>query len=318
MKIVVLDGYTLNPGDNSWDEVDTLGDFVCYDRTDNDHIAERVKEADIVLTNKTPLTAETIEAASNLKYISVLATGFNIVDVKAARKKNIPVSNVPVYGTDSVAQYTFALLLELCHHIGMHDESVKNLEWTRAKDFCFWKAPLIELADKTMGLVGFGRIGQRVGQIANAFGMNVIAYDEYKSDAPDFKPFKWVELKELFSEADVISLHCPQSADNTGFVNKGLISLMKPKAMFVNTARGGLVNEQDLAQALNEGKIAGAAVDVVSTEPIKEDNPLLKAGNCIVTPHIAWATLSARQRLMKTTVENIVSFINEKPVNVVN
>ena len=318
MKIVVLDGHTLNPGDNPWSEVEKLGEFTCYERTENEYIVERAKDADIILTNKTPLTAETLEQLPNLKYISVLATGFNVVDVKAARKHNISVSNVPVYGTDSVAQYAFALLLELCHHIALHDEAVKNLEWTNGLDFCFWKTPLVELAGKTMGLVGFGRIGRRVGQIADAFGMNVIAYDEYKGEEPGYESFKWVELNELFTAADVVSLHCPQTDHNAGFVNKELIGSMKPHAMLVNTARGGLVNEQDLAEALSNGTIAGAAVDVVSTEPAKADNPLLKAKNCIMTPHIAWATLSARQRLMQTTAENIAAFKNGNPINVVN
>lgn len=318
MKIVVLDGYTLNPGDNPWTAIEKLGDFIGYDRTENNWIAGRIKDADVVLTNKTPLNAETIEKASALKYISVLATGFNIVDIEAARRKNIPVSNVPVYGTDSVAQYTFALLLELCHHIGLHDRAVKKLEWTKGRDFCFWKTPLVELAGKTMGLVGFGRIGRRVARIADAFGMKVIAYDEYRGNTPDFADFKWVELKELFSEADVISLHCPQTKANTGFVNRALTGLMKPEALFINTARGGLVNEADLAEALNCGRLAGAAVDVVASEPVKADNPLLRAKNCLITPHIAWATLAARKRLTAVTAENIAAFSKGSPINVVN
>lgn len=318
MKIVVLDGYTLNPGDNPWTEIEKLGEFTCYDRTPAEKTIERAKDADILLTNKTPLIAETLEHLPNLKYISVLATGYNVVDNEAARAKNIPVSNVPVYGTDSVAQFVFALLLELCHHIALHNEAVNNLEWTGGPDFCFWKTPLIELTGRTMGLVGFGRIGRRTGQIANAFGMNVIAYDDFQDQAPDYGSFKWVQLDELFKGADVVSLHCPLTDDNTGFVNRDLIGFMKPDAMLINTARGGLINERDLADALNHNKIAGAAVDVVSAEPIREDNPLLKAKNCILTPHIAWATLSARKRLMQTTAENIAAFLEGQPINVVN
>ncbi|MEN8127848.1 MAG: D-2-hydroxyacid dehydrogenase, partial [Planctomycetota bacterium] len=311
-------GFTLNPGDNSWYAVEELGEFTVYDRTPADKIIERALSADVVLTNKTPLNAETLGQLPNLKFISVLATGYNVVDVQAARQKNISVSNVPIYGTDSVAQFTFALLLGLCHHVALHDNLVKDGAWTSNPDFCFWKTPLIELAGKKMGLVGFGRIGRRVGQLAHAMGMEVLAYDSVKGEAPDYQSFQWIEIDELFKQADVVSLHCPQTADNVGFVNAALLSTMKPSAFFINTARGTLVNENDLALALDQGTLAGAAVDVVSSEPIQSDNPLASAKNCLITPHIAWATLEARKRLMQTTAENVEAFINGNPTNVVN
>jgi glycerate dehydrogenase len=318
MRIVVLDGYTMNPGDNPWDEIEKLGDFTVYDRTDAADIIERAAGADIILTNKTPLTAETLGRLKNLKYISVLATGYNIVDVEAARARNIPVSNVPVYGTDSVAQHAFALLLELCHHAALHSDLVREGQWSSNPDFCFWKTPLVELAGKTMGIVGFGRIGRRVGTIANALGMDVIAHDAVEGEDPPYRPFEWVELADLFERADVVSLHCPQTADNVGFVNSELLGRMKPEAFLINTARGPLVNESDLAEALDAGRIAGAAMDVVSTEPIEPGNPLLAAKNCVITPHIAWATREARRRLMHTTAENVAAFIDGSPINVVN
>jgi len=318
MNIVVLDGYTLNPGDNPWTAVEAFGDLKVYDRTGADRIIERAQPADIILTNKTPLTAETLAHLPNLKFISVLATGFNVVDVEAARGRNIPVSNVPVYGTDSVAQFVFALLLELCHHVGDHTKAVKDGQWSANPDFCFWNTPLVELVGKTMGLIGFGRIGRRVGALANAFGMKVLAYDAVPGAAPDFKPFQWGSLEEVFSRSDVVSLHCPQTRENAGFVNQALLRKMKSHAFFINTARGGVVNESDLAGALNAGVLAGAAVDVVSTEPIQPDNPLLTAKNCLITPHQAWATLSARKRLMGTTAENIAAFVEGNPINVVN
>jgi glycerate dehydrogenase len=318
MNIVVLDGYTLNPGDNPWTPVEALGRLTVYDRTGPDKIIERALPADVILTNKTPLTKETLAHLPNLKFISVLATGFNVVDVQTARKRSIPVSNVPVYGTDSVAQFVFALLLELCHHVGDHANAVKQGQWTANPDFSFWTTPLVELAGKTMGLVGFGRIGRRVGALASAFEMKVIAQDAVRGGAPDFSPFEWVSLDEVFRRSDVVSLHCPQTTENAGFVNQALLKRMQPHAFFINTARGGLVNETDLAEALNAGRLAGAGVDVVSAEPIRENNPLLKAKNCLITPHHAWATLSARKRLMGTTAENIAGFVKGKPVNVVN
>ena len=318
MNIVVLDGFTLNPGDNPWTDVEKLGSVTVYDRTPAELIIERALAADIVLTNKTPLTAETLDQLPSLKFISVLATGYNVVDVQAARERNITVSNVPIYGTDSVAQFTFALLLELCHNVALHDGLVKGGDWTANPDFCFWKTPLVELVGKKMGIVGFGRIGRRVARLADALGMEILAYDMVHSDVADYVSFRWADIDELFKEADVVSLHCPQTADNAGFVNAALLKTMKPSSFFINTARGALVNEQDLAQALNEGVLAGAAVDVVSSEPIAADNPLLSAKNCLITPHIAWATLEARRRLMQTTAGNVAAFIESSPVNVVN
>ena len=318
MKIVVLDGYTLNPGDNPWTEVEKLGHVTVHDRTPADKIIERAKGADVILTNKTPLSAETLKALPGLKFIGVLATGFNVVDVAAARQLNIPVSNIPIYGTDSVAQFTFALLLELCHNVALHSRLVHEGEWQRRKEWCFWNTPLIELAGKTMGFVGFGRIGRRAGEIAHAFGMNVIAHDTYHGNEPSYKPFGWAGLDELFAKSDVVSLHAPLTADNKGMVNKSLLGKMKKSAFLINTSRGPLVNEPDLAEALTKGQLGGAALDVVCEEPINPKNPLLKAPNCILTPHIAWGTLAARTRLMKTTAENIAAFQSGKPINVVN
>ena len=318
MRIVVLDGHTLNPGDNPWDDVAAQGELTVYDRTPAGQIVERARDAQIVLTNKTPLSARTLEQLPNLQFISVLATGYNVVDVAAARTRNIPVSNVPVYGTAAVAQFVFALVLELCHHVAGHSAGVKAGDWTRSPDFCYWTAPLIELAGTRMGIVGFGRIGRRVGELAHAFGMEVLASDVQPGNEPPYAPFAWGSVEDMFARADFVSLHCPQTPDNTGFVNAALLRRMQPHAFFINTARGGLVNEADLADALNRGVIAGAAVDVVSSEPIAADNPLLGAPNCLITPHIAWATLAARQRLMRTTAGNIAAFLSGAPVNVVN
>lgn len=318
MQIVVLDGYTLNPGDNPWDAVRRLGKLKIYDRTAPHELLERAGEAEILLTNKAPVSGEVLRQLPNLRFISVLATGYNIVDIVAAGEQGVPVSNIPEYGTDSVAQFTFALLLELCHHAGAHDQAVKAGDWAAPPDWSFWKTPQILLAGKKMGIVGFGRIGRRVGELAHAFGMEVLAFDPQHGRTPAYAPFRWTSQRDLFAEADVVSLHCPQTPDNVGFVNGDLLSLMKKDALFINAARGGLVNEDDLAGALNSGGIAGAAIDVVWTEPINSDNPLLTARNCIMTPHIAWATLTARQRLMKATVENIEAFLSGRPINVVN
>lgn len=318
MKIVVLDGQTLNPGDNPWTEVEKQGEFVLYSKTQPSEILDRAAGADILLTNKTPLTKETLDKLPDLKFIAVLATGYNVVDVEAARERDIPVSNVPIYGTDSVAQMTFALLLELCHHVGLHNKLVHEGQWSRSAEFCFWETPLVELTGKTIGIVGFGRIGRRTGRLADAFGMNVLAHDVYQGETPDYDSFEWADIEEIFSKADVVSLHCPQTADNTGMVNTRLLGLMKNDAMLINTSRGGLINEVDLATALNNGTIAGAAVDVASAEPMAAENPLLTAKNCIITPHIAWATLAARQRLMQTTAENVEAFMKKEPINVVN
>jgi len=318
MRIVVLDGHTLNPGDNPWTEVEKQGDFTVYDRTEPDLIVSRAAGAEIVLTNKTPLFAETLAELPDLRFIAVLATGYNVVDVNAARGRDIPVSNVPVYGTDSVAQFTFALILDLCQQVALHSQAVHDGEWARCPDFCFWKTTLVELAGSKMGIIGFGRIGRRVGELAHAFGMEILAYDAFPGQSPDYGPFAWKTLEKVFAEADVVSLHCPQTPDNAEFVNRRMLELMKPGAFLINAARGGLVNESDLADALNANRIAGAALDVVSTEPIRDDNPLLTAKNCLITPHMAWATLSARRRLMQTTADNVAAFIAGKPTNVVN
>ena len=329
MKIVVLDGYTLNPGDNPWDEVAALGELVVHDRTAPQQVVERAAGAGIVLTNKTPLTAQDLERLPELRYISVLATGYNIVDTAAAARRGIPVSNVPVYGTDAVAQFVFALLLELCHRVGLHDRLVREGEWTKSGDYSFWKVPLVELAGRTLAVVGFGRIGRRVGELAHAFGMKVLAVEPPASEppaeaappgpaAPEYRPFAWASLEEAFAAADVVSLNCTLTPDNEGMVNATLLRRMKPTAFLINAARGQLVNEADLAQALAAGRLAGAALDVVSGEPIHPDNPLLEAPNCILTPHIAWAALEARRRLMRTTAENIRGFLAGNPQNRVN
>ena len=318
MKIVVLDGYTLNPGDNPWTEVEKLGELVVHERTPADKIIERAKGAEVILTNKTPLTADTLKALPGLKFIGVLATGYNVVDVAAAKQMNIPVSNIPIYGTDSVAQFAFALLLAHCHHVEMHSQLVHQGEWTKRNEWCFWNTPLIELAGKTMGIVGFGRIGRRLGELAAAFNMNVIANDTFQANPPSYGNFSWGSIEDVFSKSDVVSLHCNLTNENKGMVNKALLGRMKKDAVLINTSRGPLVNEADLAEALKNGQLACAALDVVSEEPIKPTNPLLNAPNCILTPHIAWGTLAARKRLMQTTAENIAAFQKGKPINVVN
>ncbi len=318
MKLVVLDGYTLNPGDNPWTEVGALGTLTVYDRTPVAQIMERAADADIVVTNKVPLSAETLQQLPELKFIAVTATGYNIVDVQAAAVRGIPVSNVPEYGTDSVAQHVLAVMLHFAHHCSLHDQLVREGGWQRQEDFCFWQTPLVELVDKQLGIVGFGRIGQRVGELADALGMKVLAFDLNRRQPPAFRSFAWGPIEAVFAESDIVTLHCPQTPDNTGMVNRQLLSRMKLTAIFINAARGGLVNEQDLADALNDGLIAGAALDVLSSEPPSPNNPLLKAKNCLITPHIAWATLEARRRMMAATVENIRAFRRGKPINVVN
>jgi glycerate dehydrogenase len=318
MKIVVLDGYVLNPGDLSWNELKELGDVVVYDRTPIDKILERASGAEILITNKTPLTKNTIENLPALKYIGVLATGYNVVDVTAAMEKGIPVTNVPGYGTKAVAQAVFALLLELCNHVQNHSDAVKNGEWSSSKDFCFWNYPLAELSGKTMGIIGFGSIGKQVAEIASAFDMKVLVYSRTKTGENHRQNFTWVELEELLKQSDVVSLHCPLFPETEGIINKQSLKLMKSTAFLINTSRGPLVVEEELAQALNEGAIAGAAIDVMSKEPPEIDNPLFKAKNCIITPHIAWATKEARERLMNIAVDNVKSYINGAIKNAVN
>jgi glycerate dehydrogenase len=318
MRIVVLDGFTLNPGDCPWDPIGRLGELTVHDRTAPGDIVSRAGGAEILLTNKTPLSAETISRLPALRFISVLATGYNIVDAAAARRRGIPVSNVPVYGTDSVAQFAFALLLELCHRAGRHGDLVRQGEWARRGDFSFWDSPLVELSGLRMGIVGFGRIGRRVGELAHAFGMGVLAFDPRPEAPPGYEPFAFASLEEVFARADVVSLHCPLTEGNREMVGARLLGLLAPHAYLINTARGNLVREADLARALAEGRIAGAAVDVVSTEPIRPDNPLLSAPNCLITPHIAWATGAARRRLMEATARNIEAYLRGCPINLVN
>jgi glycerate dehydrogenase len=320
MKIVILDGYTENPGDLSWGGFEALGDLKVYDRTPLDQpktIIERIADAQAVITNKTPLSKETIAACPNIKYIGVLATGYNVVDVEAAKARGIPVCNIPTYGTAAVGQFAIALLLEICHHIGHHNAAVHEGRWEKNIDWCFWDYPLIELADKTMGIIGFGRIGQTTGKIAKALGMNVIAYDEIESEAGKaIAPY--VPLDKLFAESDVIALHCPLFPSTQGIINKNSLAKMKNGVIILNNSRGPLIVEQDLADALNSGKVYAAGLDVVSTEPIKGDNPLLKAKNCFITPHISWAPKESRQRLMDIAVEGLKAFIDGKPKYVVN
>ncbi len=318
MKIVVLDGYTLNPGDNPWTEVESLGDLIVYDRTPEEQIVDRAAEADIILTNKTPLSAATLQRLPNVKFIAVLATGHNIVDADAAQSRGVPVSNVPEYGTQSVAQYVLAAILNVARQNALHDRLVHEGRWQRGPDFCFWETPLIELTAKRLGIVGFGRIGRSVGQLAHAFGMEVLAFDVYQTQPPDYEPFAWTPIEKLFAQSDYVTLHCPLTVENTGMINQQLLHGMKPSAILINTSRGGLVHEQDLADALNQERIGGAALDVLSTEPPAADNPLLHAKHCVITPHIAWATLEARRRMMAITATNIRAFIEGKPINVVN
>ena len=320
MKIVVLDGYTENPGDLSWDELGKLGELTVYDRTsltDEDEAIARIGDAEIVFTNKTPITKKVIDACPNMKFISLLATGYNVVDYVYAKEKGIPVTNVPTYGTSSVSQFSIALLLEVCHHIGHHSESVHAGNWEKCLDWCYWDYPLIELEGKTMGIIGFGRIGQAEGRIARALGMRVLAYDLYPSDSGRAIG-EYVDLDALYRQSDVISLHCNLTPENTRMINKDSIAKMKDGVILINNARGQLIDEQDVADALNSGKLAAAGLDVVYTEPIREDNPLLKAKNCIITPHISWAPRESRQRIMDVTAENIRAFLAGRPQNVVN
>ena len=318
MKIVVLDGYTENPGDLSWEGLEAIGSLTVYDRTPADKILERIGDAEAVYTNKTPISAETIAKCPSLKFIGVLATGYNVIDTAAAKANGVVVSNIPTYGTDAVAQYAIALLLELCHHIGEHSDAVKNGEWTSNPDWCFWKYPLVELAGKTMGIVGFGRIGQDTGKIAQALGMKVLAFDAYKRPELESETCRYADLDTLLAESDEISLHCPLFPDTEGIINKDTIAKMKTGVMIINDSRGPLIVEEDLKDALNSGKVAGAGLDVVSTEPIRGDNPLLKAKNCIITPHISWAPRESRQRLMDIAVEDLKAFVEGHPINVVN
>ena len=314
MHIVIVDGATLNPGDLCWEALGAYGTYAVYPRSTPAETLERCRDAEAVITNKVVFDRATIAALPKLKYIGVTATGYNIVDVAAADERGIVVTNVPTYGTASVAQMVFALLLELTQHVGHHAATVREGRWSKSDNFCYWDYPLIELADLTMGIVGCGRIGQATARLADAFGMQVIGYDAFPVPAGLITP---VPLEELLARSDVVSLHCPLTPETQGLINTARLSLMKPSAFLINTSRGPLVNEQDLADALNAGRLAGAGLDVLAVEPPKPDNPLVTAKNCVTTPHIAWATRSARQRLLQTTVNNLAAFVAGQPQNVV-
>ena len=319
MKIVILDGYTENPGDLSWKPLERFGDLSVYDRTpyENPEIIRRIGDAEIVVTNKTPLSREVLEACPVVRFIAVLATGYNVVDVACAREKGIPVSNVPAYGTAAVGQFAIALLLEICSHVAHHSDAVHAGRWQSASDWTFWDYPLIELAGKTMGIIGFGRIGQTTGRIAKAMGMRVLATGSRETEAGRAIA-EYTDLDTLLRSSDVICLHCPLFPETAGIINKENIDKMKDGVILINNSRGGLVVEQDLADALNSGKVLAAGLDVVSTEPVRADNPLLTAKNCLITPHISWAPKEARQRILDCTAENLRAFLDGKPVNVVN
>jgi glycerate dehydrogenase len=317
MKIVVLDGYALNPGDLSWAGFEKFGKFAVHARTPPEKIVEFIDDADAVIVNKVQISREILNACTTIKYIGVLATGYNVVDVAAAKEKNVVVTNIPTYGTAAVAQMAIALLLELCHHVGAHSDSVRAGDWTKNIDWCYWNFPLVELAGKTIGIIGFGRIGQATGVIAQAFGMNILAFDERPIPSLITNSCKYAALDEVLVQSDVISLHCPLAPSTQGMINKSSITIMKDGVFIINTSRGPLIVEQNLADALNDGKVGGAALDVVSVEPIKSDNPLLGAKNCLITPHIAWAPRESRQRLMDIAVDNLGAFVAGKPKNIV-
>lgn len=320
MKIVVLDGYTENPGDLSWEELGKLGELTVYDRTsttDEAEIIARIGQAEIVFTNKTPITRAVLDACPRIRMISLLATGYNVVDVDCAAERGIPVTNVPAYGTASVGQFAIALLLEICHHVAHHDQAVHEGRWEHNADWCFWDYPLIELDGKTMGILGFGRIGQQTGRIARSLGMEVLACDTHPTEA-GAAIADYVTLEELLARSDVICLHCPLFPSTQGIINRETIARMKDGVILINNSRGGLIVEQDLADALNSGKVYAAGLDVVSTEPIRGDNPLLTAKNCILTPHISWAPRESRQRIMDCAVANVQAFLSGSPIHVVN
>ena len=317
MKIVVLDGFALNPGDLSWNYLQQFGEYTVYDRTPDDLIVSRIGDAEIILLNKTPITEATLEACPSVKLICVQATGYNVVDCAAAKKRGIPVCNVPDYGTAAVAQFTFALLLELCHNVGHHSQTVREGKWCACPDFCYWDTPQMELAGKTIGIIGFGRIGRAVGKIARAFGMNVIAYNRSQCEE-GHAIGDYVNIDTLLSTADIISLHCPLTAENTGLINKDSIKKMKDGVILLNTARGPLVDEASITEALKTGKVRGFACDVVSSEPMQAENPLKSAPNCIVTPHMAWAPVESRQRIVNCTERSIRAFLEGTPINTVN
>lgn len=319
MKIVVLDGHAMNPGDMTWEGLQALGEVIIYDRSSEDQIIERAKGAEIVLTNKVSLSAHIIEALPELKYIGVMATGYNMIDMDAAKKRDIIVTNVPGYSTPSVVQLTFSLLLELCYRTQRHSDAVMQGKWSASPDFCFWDYPLTELAGKTLGVIGFGSIGQKVADVGEAFGMHILAYSRTQTDQSHRKSFRWIaEREELLAQADIVSLHCPLTPETENLISSESLSLMKPSAILINTSRGGLIDAQALAEALNEERISGAGIDVLAVEPPPADNPLFKAKNCLITPHIAWATKESRLRLMDVVVGNIKSFLDGQAVNVIS
>jgi glycerate dehydrogenase len=318
MKTVVLDGFCLNPGDLSWDELRRFGEVEVFDRTSPEQTAQRLEGATIALTNKTPLPATVLEQTRDLSYIGVLATGFNVVDIAAARAQGIVVTNIPDYGTNTVAQFVFALLLELCNNVKLHADAVRDGEWERCVDWSFTKSQLVELAGKTMGIMGFGRIGRRTARIADAFGMRVIAATRNQADPPDYPGFRWAKVEELLCESDVVSLHLPLLPETHAIINAQTLAMMRPSAFLVNTSRGALIDTSALAEALNTGRLAGAALDVLPTEPPRPGDPLLRARNCIVTPHMAWTTIEARRRLMDAGIRNVAAFVAGKPQNVVS
>ncbi len=318
MKIVVLDSHTLAADAESWAALKEFGELEVHERSTPDEVRARARDAAVLIANKARVPAEVIEQAPALRLVAVTGTGYDCVDAVAARRRGVAVANVPAYGTDSVAQFAFALLLELCSRVGEHARAVREGMWSRSPDFSFRITPLVELAGKTLGVVGFGRIGRRVGELAHALGMSVVAASRSRSEPPAYRPFAWVEMDELFASSDVITLHCPLTPEPAGLVNLERLGRVKATAFLVNTSRGGLVVEADLADALNAGRLAGAAVDVVSREPIAPDNPLLTARNCLITPHIAWATAEARKRLLDATVANVANFLSGRPTNVVN
>ncbi|HIT03782.1 MAG TPA: D-2-hydroxyacid dehydrogenase [Candidatus Caccocola faecipullorum] len=320
MKIVVLDGYAENPGDLSWDEIAALGTLTVYDRTsftDEAEIIERIGDAEVIVTNKTPVSRRIIDSCPLMKLIAVIATGYNVVDCGRAKEKGVLVANVPSYGTAAVGQFAVALLLEICCRVGHHDRTVHEGKWENCSDWCYWDYPIIELAGKTMGIIGFGRIGRQTGRIARAMGMDVVAYDGSPTEEGR-EIARYVQLDELLGRSDVIALHCPLLPDTKGIINRSSIAKMKDGVIIINNGRGPLVNERDLADALNCGKVYAAGVDVVSSEPIRSDNPLLTAKNCIITPHISWAAKESRQRIMDCTAENIRAYIEGRPINIVN
>jgi glycerate dehydrogenase len=319
MKIVVLDGYTENPGDLSWSGLQELGELTVYDRSPQELVASRIGDAQLIITNKTVISEAVMEQCTSIKYIGVLATGYNVIDIMAAKNRGIVVTNIPSYGTDAVSQYTIALLLELCHHVGAHSDSVKCGEWSNCMDFCYWNYPLIELAGKTMGIIGYGKIGRGTARIAGALGMNILAFEPSKIAQEHLSDLiRQVSLEVLLQSSDVISLHCPLFPETIGIINQNSISQMKDGVMIINTSRGPLIVEKDLREALITGKVSGAAVDVVSDEPISLENPLLDAPNIIITPHIAWAPREARQRLMDIAVNNLRAYILGSPTNIVS